>query len=436
MTDTTSGAPDPTDAGAGSGTPPPDPDRAPADPDRAAPGPDREKEARKHRRHVVIAWIASVFGVLLVAAVIAGFVIRVPYVIISPGASTPLDASVVSIEGADTYPHRQSVEFLTVRVSNTDPTVWRVVSAWLDPDKDVEKRSDVVGCLSDTDNQQFNTDLMLQSQNDAKYVALTRLGYEVERSPARLTVIQACQGVPAYGKLRVGDRVVAVDGNDVTQLSEVGAAVQSHAVGTDVTFTVERDGERVDETVVTGKASKDRTTCLPASAADRTEADGATSGSEAGKGGSEAGKGGSEAGGTVPCVGIVTQSFVDYTFPVQIEIDTQRVGGPSAGLAFTLAIIDDLTPGSLTGGKRVAVTGTISPDGRVGPVGGVQQKAITAKTNGVQLMIVPKSEVKDARKGAGGVRVVGADTLDDALRALRSAGGAQVPPPATTAARS
>jgi Lon-like protease len=135
-------------------------------------------------------------------------------------------------------------------------------------------------------------------------------------------------------------------------------------------------------------------------------------------------------------VGITTQAFVDYTFPIDISINTELVGGPSAGLAFTLAIVDDLTPGSLTGGKRVAVTGTISPDGRVGPVGGVEQKAITARTNDVALMIVPSSEVEDARKGADGVKVVGVDTLDEALAALQRAGGAEVPPPSTTAARS
>jgi PDZ domain-containing protein len=420
MNDATSAAPDPTDAVTS------------ANPSGGSPGgpPD---DARRQRRHVVIAWVASVLGGLLVVVVIAGFVIRVPYVIISPGDSTPLDNSVVSIQGAQTYPHRDPVEFLTVRVSNEDPTFWRVVSAWLDPNKDVEKRTDVVGCLSDSDNQQFNTDLMSQSQNDAKYVALTRLGYEVQASPARLTVVEACRGVPAYGKLRVGDQVVAVDGQEVTDLAQIGAAVQSHAVGSDVTFTVERDGARVDETVTTGRASKDRTTCLPAQRAASGNA--ARPASQAN--GSESSKGGSEAPQTnIPCVGIVTQSFMDYTFPVQIAIDTQRVGGPSAGLAFTLAIIDDLTPGSLTGGKRVAVTGTIEPDGKVGPVGGVEQKAITAKTNDVQLMIVPTSEVKDARKGAGNVRVVGVDTLDDALRALESVGGAQVPPPSTTAARS
>jgi PDZ domain-containing protein len=361
--------------------------------------------------------VASVVGVLLVGAVIAGFVIRVPYVIISPGDSTPLDGSVVSIDGAPTYPHRAPVEFLTVRVSNEDPTLWRYLLATLDPDRDVEPRSTVVGCLSDRDNAQFNTDLMAQSQNDAKYVALTRLGYDVPADAARLTVVEACRGVPAYGKLEVGDRVVAVDGKPVTTLGDVGTAVQAHTPGESVTFTVERAGTQLDETVTAGRASTDRRICLAAG--------------ERGGRGDQAGP-----GDAIACVGIVTQSFVDYTFPVDIAIDTARVGGPSAGLAFTVAIIDDMTPGSLTGGKRVAVTGTIDADGRVGAVGGVEQKAITARTNGVQLMLVPKGEVRDARRGAGDMRVVGVDTIDEALAALQHAGGAAVPPTSTAAARS
>ena len=130
------------------------------------------------------------------------------------------------------------------------------------------------------------------------------------------------------------------------------------------------------------------------------------------------------------------EPFVTYHFPIDVKIDTQKVGGPSAGLAFTLAIIDDLTPGDLTGGRRVAVTGTINPDGTVGPVGGVEQKAITARHNDVSMMIVPKQELKDARAGAGNLKVVGVDTIDDALAALQTAGGAAVPPASAVAARS
>ena len=127
---------------------------------------------------------------------------------------------------------------------------------------------------------------------------------------------------------------------------------------------------------------------------------------------------------------------MSYHFPINITINTERVGGPSAGLAFTLAIIDDLTPGKLTDGKQVAVTGAIASDGSVQPVGGVEQKAITARHNGVDLMLVPAAEVKDARKGADGMKVAGVSTLDDALAALTRVGGTAVPPSSSTAARS
>ena len=82
------------------------------------------------------------------------------------------------------------------------------------------------------------------------------------------------------------------------------------------------------------------------------------------------------------------------------------------------------------------MTGAIAPDGTVEPVGGVEQKAITARHQGVDLMIVPRSELADARKGAGDLRVIGVDSLDGALTALQRHGGVPVPPPTTTAARS
>ena len=107
-----------------------------------------------------------------------------------------------------------------------------------------------------------------------------------------------------------------------------------------------------------------------------------------------------------------------------MTIDSGRVGGPSAGLEFALSIVDQLTPGELTGGRRVAVTGTIELDGSVGPVGGVPQKAVTVKRSGAMLFLVPTAQVEDARSRAGaGIEVVGVDTLDDAIRELGARGG-------------
>jgi PDZ domain-containing protein len=114
-------------------------------------------------------------------------------------------------------------------------------------------------------------------------------------------------------------------------------------------------------------------------------------------------------------------------FPVDVTIDPGTVSGPSAGLAFTLTIIDELTPGSLTGDQKVAVTGTIDLEGNVGEVGGVPQKTAAAVDAGAELMLVPRAEVRQARERAGdGLTVVGVDTIDDALRALRRHGGAPI----------
>ena len=375
-----------------------------------APAPPPELPPRtRSRKHTVLAVVLSTVGVLIAAVVIAGFLIHLPYVIISPGSATPLDSQVVQIDGAQTYPDDTgNILFLTVQVSTREPNVWRVVTSWLDPDRDVEKRSSVQGCLTDAQNQQFNSELMDQSQNDAKYVALTRLGYTVPADPVQVRIVEVCRDAPAYGALETGDQVLAVDGTDVADATAIGEQVRAHRPGDRVSITYDRNGVTRTASITAGVYAKDGRTCVPAK--------GSTSGSI--------------------CLGVSSQEFVTYQFPVNVKIDTQLVGGPSAGLAFTLAIIDDLTPGSLTGGRQVAVTGTIEPDGHVGEVGGVEQKAITARTNGVQTMIVPKEEVAAARRGAGDVRVVGVDNIEQALDALHRAGGAEVPPPSTTAARS
>jgi PDZ domain-containing protein len=379
-----------------------------------APPPEPPAPVRS-RRHTVLAVVLSCVGVLVAVVVAAGFLIHLPKVIISPGSATPLDSQVVQIHGAPTFPASTGdLKFLTVRVSTSDPSVWRVVTAWLDPDKDVEDKNTVQGCLTDADNQQYNSDLMDQSQNDAKYVALTRMGYSVVRNPVQIRVVEVCSDAPAHQKLQTGDQVLAVDGKDVATVSQIGDLVRAHRPGDRVTVTYDRNGVTRATTITAGKL---RTQGSGANAQQRcVPAQGSTTGST--------------------CLGVSSQEFATYQFPIVVKINTQLVGGPSAGLAFTLAIIDNLTPGSLTGGKQVAVTGTIAPDGSVGEVGGVEQKAITARTNGVQLMIVPKGEVADARRGAGDVRVVGVSNLDEALDALHRAGGAAVPPPSTTVARS
>ena len=181
---------------------------------------------------------------------------------------------------------------------------------------------------------------------------------------------------------------------------QLGPIVRSRPPGQPVMFTVGRGGKSIPVTVVS-----------------RAAAQGACQGRAQ--------------------VGISTSTRSEkFDFPVNVEIDTGRVSGPSAGLAFTLTILDELTPGDLTGGKKVAVTGTIQADGSVGPIGGAQQKAVTARRAGAKLFLVPTEEVKEARSRAGGMKVAGIGTLDDALRQLKNFGGQDtgVPPaPPSTA---
>jgi Lon-like protease len=350
------------------------------EPPRAAPPPETPRRRRRWLSATAIV-IAVAFGV---TAIVANFV-HVPYVIISPGEAMALDQQIVSVSGAPTYAHRGDLLFLTVRVSNADPSVWRYLFAQLDDDVSVVKKQDVIGCATFAESARLNTMLMQQSQDEAKTVALRRLGYQVVDAGSEAVVVNVLCGGPAQGRLEQGDVITTVDGTPVTVADEVGPLVRAHTPGEDVALGVERGGKHRDVTVRLG------------------EHDGEA------------------------LLGIQMQTVTHEQYPFEVNIDTSRIGGPSAGLAFTLAIIDTLTPGNLTGAKRVAVTGTIEPDGSVGIVGGVEQKTVTARDAGVKLMLVPVGEAKGAREHADGIHVVAVRTLDDALRALEHAGGAPVP---------
>jgi PDZ domain-containing protein len=116
--------------------------------------------------------------------------------------------------------------------------------------------------------------------------------------------------------------------------------------------------------------------------------------------------------------------ITSFEFPIDVTIDSGNVGGPSAGLAFTLAVLDVLTPGEITGGHRVAATGTMALDGTVGPVGGAAQKAVTVRDAGYEVFLVPSDELEEVRATVGDdLRVIAVDTLAEALDALDSLGG-------------
>jgi PDZ domain-containing protein len=330
---------------------------------------------------------------VLVVAIVAGFWIRLPYYTISPGGDLPVDQR-VRIDGARTYRPEGDVLLLYVR-ERARVNVWRYLQAKLDSEIDIFPEKEITGGQPPEELRiQAQAD-MVNSQMSAKKVALEAVGYRVPVEPG--AVVQGVlPSAPAAKVLRTGDVVLAIDGADVKQPGDLGTGVRTHEPGETVTLRIRRDGRERTVRVATSR-NKD---------------------------------------GDAQIGVLVAGS---YDFPVDISIDTSDIGGPSAGLAMTLAIIDELTPGNLTGGKRVAVTGTIAADAKVGEIGGIEQKTVAAKAAHAQLFLVPKCtdenatakrecehDLARARDRAGDLPVVPVASLDEALRALQKAGGTPI----------
>jgi PDZ domain-containing protein len=238
-----------------------------------------------------------------------------------------------------------------------------------------------------SENRAANLQMMDDSKQVATQVALERLGYQVDVTVGQ-TVADVLPDMPADGVFRVGDTITAIDGEAFDDAGDLRRLLADDPPGETVSATVIPRGGGGEKTVELALAA---------------DADDPARG--------------------VMGVEVVPQ-VLTYDFPVDVQIDTGDVGGPSAGLAFTLAIIDDLTPGDLTGGHEVAVTGTISGDGTVGPVGGTGQKAAAVRDAGMSLFLVPTADYEDAVARAGDdLEVVAVDTLDEALAALAEHGG-------------
>ena len=346
-------------------------------------------------------WLKLLAGVavLAIAAGIAGTVIRIPYDTLSPGSALNL-APLVTIKGAKTYSDRGDVMLLFVR-ERDHINLWSWLQAKLDPDIDLVKETLITGGASEEESNAEAVSDMTQSQVSAKAAALTALGYHLSLAPG-LLVTAVLPSKPAGKLLRPDDQILAADGHVLKQSTDLGTIVQHHAIGSRVWFRVDHAGHvmTIDVGVVaSGNTAEDRKHHV---------------------------------------IGVlVLQTF---RFPARINIDTSNISGPSAGLAMTLAIIDDLTPGNLTGGKRVAVTGTITPQGQVGEIGGLPQKAVAAKAAHAQIFIVPvcvhdpscEQDLKTARQRVGKhVEVAPVATLAQALDVLRKAGGAPLPVRAT-----
>jgi PDZ domain-containing protein len=320
---------------------------------------------------------------LLVVLWVSAAVQPLPYVTYEPGLTVDVLAKsngneIIQVEGHKTYRDDGELRMTTVFVSQPDARInlFEVMSDWISREDSVYPYKAVYqeGVTTEQNRQEGAVE-MVSSQDAAIAVALDELGYDVE--PA-IEVLNVTDGTPADGKLEVRDIFLEVNGQEVTSTDDVIDAVKSAEPGRPVTFVVKRDGERRTETVTP------------------EETDGR------------------------PTIGIQFGTGYEFPFQVSVNIDP-GIGGPSAGLMFSLGIYDTLTPGSLTGGDTVAGTGTIDAAGKVGPIGGIQQKIVGARDAGAKLFLVPPDNCADALGApAGDMRLVKATTMHSAVEAIQS----------------
>ncbi|WP_344683130.1 MULTISPECIES: YlbL family protein [Actinomycetes] len=350
----------------------------PWDPDAPPAGPTHSWTVRRTVQ------LACGLGAVVLGAALLGT--PAPYLTESPGPVFDTigergDEPMISIDGAETHSTEGSLNMTTVYVSGAPTSVVyvpQVVRGWFDPTVDVLPQELVYPSGTTAEEvQQMNTAAMTSSQDLATAAALNALGVDYGQ---RLRVIDFTPQAADVGTtevLEVGDEVLAAGGDPVSGVEGLREAVND-AAGQPVELTVTRDGEEFDVEVPTYQ-----------------EADGDY------------------------YVGIMLQG--DFDFPVEVEITLEDVGGPSAGLMFSLGIIDRLTKESMTGGEDWAGTGTVDPDGTVGPIGGIAQKVVGARDAGADHFLVPRDNCAELEgRTPRGLELHGVDDVDQARQIVEA----------------
>jgi PDZ domain-containing protein len=321
-------------------------------------------------------------GFLLIALAALSTMVGLPYVVLKPGPITNIIASgktpLITVSGARTYPTEGALDFTTVRVAGGPGfrvTVWDLLGAALNRSEEIEpEEAYFPKGITDKQVQEEGAAEMADSQQEAIAVALRAVGQKVVQ---HVVIAQVTQDSPNRSVLRQGDEIVSVDGTAVDDSASIRTAIGKHSAGQPVKLGLVRGGKPVEVTATTRDAGG-RTT-----------------------------------------IGVFLG--VRFDFPFTVKIDAGNVGGPSAGTMFALGLYDTLTPGALTGGARIAGTGTIDSTGAVGPIGGIRQKLVGARDGGAQWFLAPADNCSEVVGHVpDGLRVVRISTFDQARSSVEA----------------
>jgi len=322
----------------------------------------------------------------------AGAIVRAPLHSIGPGPARDV-LDMIQIRGAETHPSAGELLLTTATVSGAPLNLWEVLWVWIDPGVGTTARHNVVQPgVTDDEQSARNVFDMERSKLSAELAAFEALGTPATRiTGAR--VISLIEGGPSDGVLEPRDVLIEVRGRAVEGPGDVVDALEGTSVGSTAEVVFRRDGEQRAATITTGAALDDPDRAV---------------------------------------IGVFLGEA--YRLPHEVEIDTQRIGGPSGGLVFALSIVDVLTPEDLTRGHIIAATGTIEvergADGsaRIGVIGAVREKVQGAEAAGATVFVLPADEAEEARALAPqGMIVLGVETLRDAIAQLEALAPREAP---------
>lgn len=333
-------------------------------------------------------WTLLVSLALAVALGLLGAFATVPYVALRPGPTFDTlglvaGKTVVDVKGTQTYPTTGHLNMTTVAVVD-NVTLYTALALWLSGRSELLPRDELFDPgLSEQQVEQQNQQMFRDSEANAKAAALHYLGYPVD-----VVAGQVISGGASSGKLAVGDRLLALNGQEVrTTQQAIDLLAGSHP------------GQLVKVRFQRGDTSPQEATISLGT-------------------GAQSGRG---------YLGIGLTEKPDVPFTVSINLGD--VGGPSAGLMFALAIVDKLTPGALPGNTFVAGTGVITAEGQVQEIGGIPLKMISAREAGATVFLVPAGNCAEAvQRIPEGLRLVRVATLADAVHALDQLRAGQQPP--------
>jgi PDZ domain-containing protein len=232
--------------------------------------------------------------------------------------------------------------------------------------------------ITESVRRQADLGQMARSQEIAAAVALRELGYDVQIRENGAFVASVYSELPAAGKVLPGEVIVAVDGRPVRSTLDLQDLIAANKPGTPLTLTLRHSK---------GQRKVPLTTAANPDDASRS------------------------------VIGVLVEPAADIRLPIDVSIDAGNIGGPSAGLAFALDVMEKLGR-DVDRGKKIAATGELALDGSVLRIGGIKQKTIGARAADVDAFLVPVDNVAEARQHADGLRIVPVTTVSQAVQAL------------------